>query len=84
MSDEPLYYIQDRRTIVGNCVSWWRPNGAGYTTELDEAGLYPASKGKGLRETDVMVPKEVAERVATRHVRAERLRESLGGEVPKV
>jgi len=74
---EPLFYIQDRRSIVGNCVSWWRPNGGGYTTELDEAGLYPASKARGLRDTDVMVAKDVAESLAVRHVRADRLRERL-------
>jgi hypothetical protein len=75
--DEPLFYIQDRRQVVGNCVLWWCPDGKGYTTELSKAGLYPASKTGGLRETDVLVPKEMAERLAVIHVKAEPLRDAL-------
>jgi len=72
---KPLFYIQDKRQIVGNCVLWWRANGQGYTTELNDAGLYPAEKG--LRETDVLVPKELAESLAVKHVRVEPLRDAL-------
>lgn len=37
---ERLYYVQDTRSVVGNCALWWRENGAGYTCAIDEAGLY--------------------------------------------
>lgn len=32
-----FYYIQDSRSYVGNNVLWWREDGDGYTTNLDEA-----------------------------------------------
>ena len=67
---EQLYYIQDKRTVVGNCVSWWCPKGAGYTCELDKAGRYPLGEH---RDTDVLWPVEVIERLALRHVRFEPL-----------
>jgi hypothetical protein len=81
---EPLFYIQDARSVVGNCVLWWRPNGHGYTTELKDAGLYTAAKGRGLRETDVMVPKEIAESLVVTHVRADSMREVLSNLRKKV
>lgn len=74
---EPLFYIQDKRSVVGNCVLWWRANGQGYTTELNDAVLYSASKAGGLRESDVLVPKELAESLAVKHVRVEPLREAM-------
>jgi len=73
-SSEQLYYILDSRTVVGNCAMWWRPEGAGYTAELDEAGLYTKEKAGSLRHTDFLVPKELAEKLAVRHVRLDRLR----------
>jgi hypothetical protein len=35
-----LYYVQDTRQMVGNCMLWWCPDRKGYTTQIDEAGLY--------------------------------------------
>jgi hypothetical protein len=32
-----LYYIQDTSTIVSNSALWWKRNGKGYTTDLNEA-----------------------------------------------
>lgn len=72
---EPLFYIQDGRSVVGNCVLWWRSNGQGYTTNLKDAGLYEFKKG--FRETDILVPKELAESLAVTHVRSESLHEAL-------
>jgi len=68
-----LYYVLDARSVVGNCCSWWRPEGKGYACSLDDAGLYTAEQAAGMRETDVAVPREVAERLAIRHVRIEHL-----------
>lgn len=72
-----LFYIQDLRTTVGNCASWWRPSGCGYTSELSEAGLYTAEeiKRRGLDGDHKPWPREVVERAMCRHVRVEHLRE---------
>ena len=53
-----LYYLQDARhhAMVGNCPSFWRPDGNGYTTNLDEAArftLEAAMKQHKCRETDL-------------------------------
>ena len=34
--NEELYYIQHVK-FVGNCMLFWRPNGCGYTVDLDDA-----------------------------------------------
>lgn len=54
--DEGLYFVQDTRSFVGNCPLWWRPNGGGYTTNLDEAGKFTreaAMKLHSNRDTDL-------------------------------
>lgn len=83
-----MFYILDARTIVGNCALWWRPNGAGYTTQLEEAGLYEEADAKnGRRETDIAVPEEIAKKCAVTHVRMERLRDAMeqaGLKIPRV
>lgn len=53
-----LYYLQDARhhSMVGNCPSFWRPDGNGYTTNLDEAERFTfeeAMKQHKRRETDL-------------------------------
>ncbi|WP_313171405.1 dATP/dGTP pyrophosphohydrolase domain-containing protein [Stenotrophomonas sp.] len=56
---EPMFYIQDTRSFVGNCPMWWAPNGAGYVTRLDEAGRFTeqeAIRQNRSRETDVPWP----------------------------
>lgn len=66
------YVILDTRQIVGNCAMFWRPDGAGYTCDLNDAGLYDKTKGR--RETDIYVPVEVARSMAVTHVRVEPLK----------
>jgi hypothetical protein len=66
-----LYYILDTRTMVGNCALWWKPDGGGYTCNLDEAGFYTEDQIRGLRTTDVPVPIHVAEAHTVKHVRAD-------------
>jgi len=68
------FYILDSRDVVGNCASWWRPNSAGYTCNLDEAGIYGEEKLSGLRPTDFPVPVELAKKLVVRHVRMDQLR----------
>jgi len=74
-STSGTHYIMDARQVVGNCALWWRPEGAGYTTQLNEAGLYPADYS--CRKTDILVPKEVAERFVVQHVLIDQLRAEL-------
>lgn len=56
---EPLFYIQDTRSFVGNCPVWWGPNGNGYVTRLDEAGWFTEQEAiaqNRTRDTDVPWP----------------------------
>jgi hypothetical protein len=78
MADERKdYYILDVRSVVGNCGLWWCPDGKGYTCNLDQAGLYSLSDAERQRETDVPVPRELAEKCAVRHVPLDRLRQHM-------
>ncbi len=63
-----LYYVQDSRTIVGNCISWWCPDGAGYACNLADAGTYTGAKVLGMREHDIPWPAELVEASARRYV----------------
>jgi hypothetical protein len=69
--DDAMYYVQDARSIVGNCGTWWAPNGAGYVCNLDDAGLYTATRVRGMRETDVPWPHAYVRERAERHVRTD-------------
>lgn len=73
-SEPKDHYILDARACVGNCCSWWRPDGKGYTCELDQAGLYTKTQAESHRGTDVPVHKDLAESMAIRHVRLDQLR----------
>lgn len=56
---EPMFYIQDTRSFVGNCPVWWGPNGNGYVTRLDEAGRFTEQEAiaqNRTRGTDVPWP----------------------------
>lgn len=71
--DDAKYYIQDKRSIVGNCASWWRAGGGGYTCELGEAGPYTGKYCRGLRDTDIPWPASLVADIAVQHVRVEAL-----------
>lgn len=74
---EQLYYIQDTRTYVGNGVMWWRPEGKGYTSDLNEAWKVPADKAKTMhrhRKTDVPWPCEEIDKQSQRHFDMQNLR----------
>ena len=68
-----LYYIQDARQYVGNCVLWWGKAGSGYTTHLDEAGLYDEEYLKTLRPSDVPWPEDIIKAAASLQVDMQRL-----------
>jgi len=70
-----LYYILDARQVVGNCALWWCPNGNGYTTQIDEAGLFDEAFVSGMdRDTDHAYPQELVENLIVKHVRLDHLR----------
>ena len=53
-----MYYLQDARwpAMVGNCPSFWREGGNGYTTNIDEAGRFTFEEAMAqhrCRETDL-------------------------------
>lgn len=37
---QQMYYIQDSREYVGNCMSFWGKNGGRYVCQIEKAGLY--------------------------------------------
>lgn len=67
------YYVQDARSVVGNCMSLWCPKGAGYTCEVDKAGVYVGSDVLAMRTTDVPWPVEAVRAASVRHVRADQI-----------
>lgn len=71
IDDEALYYVQDTRSVVGNCGSWWAPNGAGYVCCIDDAGKYPGKAVRSMRDTDVPWPIDHVLQHVVRHVRVD-------------
>ena len=78
------FYLQDKRTYVGNDLLFWAKNGKGYTTDLHKAHIYTkeeAFKQNQMRETDVPWPKEYIDskvRPAVDHQYVD-IKEALGG-----
>lgn len=68
---DALYFVQDSRVFVGNCGSWWAPNGAGYVCSIDDAGQYTGERVATMRGTDVPWPVEYVLRHTVRHVRVD-------------
>lgn len=75
ISPTDRYYIQDKRSYCGNCMMLWRPEGAGYTTHLDDAGIYTLREAqrKTERDSDVIIPVELIEQAASLQVDVQRL-----------
>lgn len=71
-----IYYIQ-HRGYCGNCLSWWRPNGQGYTLDLNQAWKVTPEEAKRICQSrpheDIMWPAEMIDDVAARHVNSESL-----------
>ena len=56
-----LYYLQDKRSYVGNDILWWAKGGMGYTTDLSKAHVFTkeeAVQHHQWRETDIPWPKD--------------------------
>ncbi len=78
MPTEQLYYVQDTRQYVGNCALWWCPDGNGYTTQIDEAGLYTRERVMTMRDTDRPWPKDLVDAYTVTHVRLDTLKNRTG------
>ena len=76
MADE-LYYIQDTRQVVGNCLSFWRKGNNGYTCDLDEAATFTLKEAQKIcqnRISDRMLESSYVNGLAERHVDIQDLR----------
>jgi hypothetical protein len=69
-----LFFIQDTREYVGNCMLFWRPDGRGYTTDLKRAGRYTRAEysRRTQRETDVLWPVGYVLKHSVMHFRSDR------------
>lgn len=76
MSEE-LYYIQNTG-FTGNCLKWWRPDGKGYTLNLDDAWKVSRDKAAAIchdrPKEDIPHVVALIDSLATRHVNCEALR----------
>lgn len=75
---QDLYFIQDTRNYVGNSVMWWRPNGDGYTSDIDQAWKVTKEKAEQMhqnRPTDVPWPCTPIEAKAQRNFDMQLLRD---------
>lgn len=70
-ASESLFYIQDTRCVVGNSASWWRPDGNGYTCNLDEAWKVPGTWSG--RDTNVLRPCAGVDKLSERHFDVQKL-----------
>ncbi len=55
------WYVQDKRSYVGNDIKWWGVNSAGYTCNLSKAHVFTKQQAFRLnkaRSTDVPWPKK--------------------------
>lgn len=71
IDDDTLYYVQDARSVVGNCGSFWAPDGGGYVCCIDDAGKYTGKQVRSMRDTDVPWPIDHVLKHVVRHVRVD-------------
>lgn len=71
---EELFYIQNVG-FAGNCLKFWRPEGRGYTSDLNEAWKVTAEKAKQICRSrpNEDIPRLVSrlDKIAARHVDCE-------------
>ncbi|UEM08025.1 hypothetical protein JL101_035840 (plasmid) [Skermanella rosea] len=63
-----FYILSKKHGPVGNSALWWRPEAAGYTTHLNEAGKFDGAYAEEIRTNScgdaIPVPCELAERLS--------------------
>lgn len=68
---EEFFYIQDKRSYVGNSVLWWAKDSKGYCCHLPDAHLYTKEevlKGFPWRDTDIIHPVSSVIKAVRKHV----------------
>lgn len=73
---EPLFYLRDSRANTGNNVVFWRKNGAGYATGLDELEVFTLEQAKRQnqsRSTDVPLLKSLVDKLSISAIDVQRL-----------
>ncbi len=69
---EPMFYIRNAKSVVGNSILWWADGGHGYTCDLGKAWKVPESKARDICRSrpkeDFMVPAKKAEAATQLHV----------------
>jgi len=64
-----LYYLQDRRSYVGNSMVWWGKNRTGYVCNIHDAHLFTEEEFKAhARVTDIPWRKEYIESHVSHHI----------------
>lgn len=67
------YFVQDTRSVVGNCALWWAKDRNGYVCDLRDAGVYTGAEAAAMRDTDVAWPVKFVRDQVVQHVRSDRL-----------
>lgn len=74
------YYLLKADTIHADRCTWWRPDSQGYTTNLDEAGLYTEAKARSWErssgQSTIAVHRSEARKAAIPTVAGPHLRET--------
>lgn len=72
-----LFYIQDGRQVVGNCIVFWREDGQGYSSDLKQAWRIPYEKALAIeqgRESEILWPCDIIDAHAKIHIDIQDLR----------
>lgn len=78
LPEDKSYYVQDRRTFLGNSVVWWALNGNGYTSDITKAHKYNGKEiKKSWRDTDIIWFSEHVEQHIKQHVDSQYLEEEF-------
>lgn len=69
LADE--YYLQDKRTYVGNSMMWWAKDANGYVCDVRKAHVYTKAEAYAqhdMRSTDIPWPKAYIDARISHHV----------------
>lgn len=80
-----MKYLIQYIGACGNEALWWRPEGAGYTTNVDEAGRFTEKRAKGqerVRDMDRAWPEDDVLALSHRSVDVGKLMPETKGDTP--